>query len=87
MAAAINTELGDGTAFAAHLDVRHEAEWIEVLERANAQMEGLSVLVSSAGIIGSGSIEELSFSDPSHFARFFRKQTGTTPHEFRDRRG
>jgi AraC family transcriptional activator of pobA len=21
--------------------------------------------------------------DPSHFARFFRKQTGTTPHEFR----
>ena len=31
--------------------------------------------------------KELAFSDPSHFARFFRKQTGTTPHEFRDRRG
>jgi AraC family transcriptional regulator, transcriptional activator of pobA len=31
--------------------------------------------------------EELAFSDPSHFARFFRKHTGTTPHEFRDRRG
>ena len=31
--------------------------------------------------------EELSFSDPSHFARFFRKHAGTTPHEFRDRRG
>jgi AraC family transcriptional regulator, transcriptional activator of pobA len=31
--------------------------------------------------------EELAFSDPSHLARFFRKQTGTTPHEFRDRRG
>ena len=31
--------------------------------------------------------EELAFSDPSHFARFFRKQTGSTPHEFRDRRG
>ena len=30
---------------------------------------------------------ELAFSDPSHFARFFRKHTGTTPHEFRDRRG
>ena len=27
--------------------------------------------------------EELAFADPSHFARFFRKQTGTTPHEFR----
>jgi AraC family transcriptional activator of pobA len=30
---------------------------------------------------------ELAFSDPSHFARFFRKQTGTTPHEFRATRG
>ncbi len=25
----------------------------------------------------------LGFSDPSHFARFFRKQTGSAPHEFR----
>jgi AraC family transcriptional activator of pobA len=31
--------------------------------------------------------EELGFTDASHFARFFRKQTGTPPHEFRDRRG
>jgi len=31
--------------------------------------------------------EELAFSDPSHFARFFRTHTGTTPHEFRDQRG
>ena len=31
--------------------------------------------------------QELSFSDPSHFARFFRKHTGTTPHQFRDYRG
>jgi len=31
--------------------------------------------------------QELAFSDPSHFARFFRKHTGTTPHEFRDHRG
>jgi AraC family transcriptional activator of pobA len=30
--------------------------------------------------------QELAFSDPSHFARFFRKHTGTTPHEFRDHR-
>jgi AraC family transcriptional activator of pobA len=30
---------------------------------------------------------DLAFSDPSHFARFFRKQTGTTPHEFREARG
>ena len=26
---------------------------------------------------------DLGFSDPSHFARFFRKQTGTTPQDFR----
>ena len=27
---------------------------------------------------------DLAFSDPSHFARFFRKQTGKTPQEFRE---
>ncbi|MBI3434093.1 MAG: helix-turn-helix domain-containing protein [Proteobacteria bacterium] len=30
---------------------------------------------------------DLGFSDPSHFARFFRQQTATTAHEFRARRG
>jgi AraC family transcriptional activator of pobA len=30
---------------------------------------------------------DLAFSDPSHFARFFRKQTGTTPQTFREQRG
>ena len=29
---------------------------------------------------------DLGFADPSHFARFFRKQTGTTPQEFREGR-
>jgi AraC family transcriptional activator of pobA len=31
--------------------------------------------------------EELAFADASHFARFFRKHTATTPHEFREQRG
>ncbi|MES1155145.1 MAG: helix-turn-helix domain-containing protein [Pseudorhodoplanes sp.] len=30
---------------------------------------------------------DLGFSDPSHFARFFRKQTGMTPQDFRQGRG
>jgi len=30
---------------------------------------------------------DLAFSDPSHFARFFRKQTGVTPQVFREGRG
>jgi AraC family transcriptional activator of pobA len=30
---------------------------------------------------------ELAFADPSHFARFFRRHTGTTPQAFREGRG
>jgi AraC family transcriptional activator of pobA len=30
---------------------------------------------------------DLAFSDPSHFTRFFRRQTGTTPQAFREGRG
>jgi AraC family transcriptional activator of pobA len=30
---------------------------------------------------------DLGFTDPSHFARFFRKQTGSTPQQFREGRG
>ncbi len=30
---------------------------------------------------------DLGFADPSHFGRFFRKQTGTTPQAFRDGQG
>jgi AraC family transcriptional activator of pobA len=30
---------------------------------------------------------DLAFADPSHFTRFFRKQTGMTPQAFRERRG
>ncbi len=34
-----------------------------------------------------GIADDLGFSGPSHFARFFRRQTGETPHEYRAARG
>ena len=63
MAAEINAEHGAGTAFAFKLDVRSEAEWIAVLEEADAAMGGISVLLNNAGISKGGNIEELSFED------------------------
>jgi len=47
---------------------------------------GLGTLTMSAPVTAVIAYD-LAFSDPSHFARFFRKQTGTTPHEFREGRG
>ncbi|HST92465.1 MAG TPA: SDR family oxidoreductase [Brevundimonas sp.] len=49
LAAAINAEL-PGAAFAYRHDVTDEAEWVSVVERAVADMGGLSILVNNAGI-------------------------------------
>jgi NAD(P)-dependent dehydrogenase (short-subunit alcohol dehydrogenase family) len=49
LAAAINAEL-PGAAFAYSHDVTDEAEWVSVVERAAADMGGLSILVNNAGI-------------------------------------
>lgn len=51
LAAAINAEL-PGAAFAYAHDVTDEAEWVSVVERAVADMGGLSILVNNAGIGG-----------------------------------
>lgn len=59
----INAAHGAGTAFAYSLDVREEAQWIDVLEQANAAMGGISVLVHNAGISKGGNIEQLSLED------------------------
>ena len=56
-AAAINAELGEGTAFAVKLDVTSEADWVAAMEVAQARMGGLSVLVNNAGIGVRGNIE------------------------------
>ena len=60
VAAELNAELGEGTAFAFQLDVTNEAQWIETLNAADAAMGGLSVLVNNAGISRGGMIEDLS---------------------------
>ena len=51
LAAAINAEFADA-AFAYAHDVTDEQAWIEVLDRAAADLGGLSVLVNNAGIGG-----------------------------------
>lgn len=63
VAAAINAEHGQGTAFAFPLDVTKEDQWIFALEEADAAMGGISVLINNAGISKGGDIEHLSFED------------------------
>jgi NAD(P)-dependent dehydrogenase (short-subunit alcohol dehydrogenase family) len=63
VAAAINAEHGDGTAFAFPLDVTREDQWIFALEEADAAMGGISVLINNAGVSKGGDIEHLSFED------------------------
>jgi len=57
----INDAHGANTAFAYELDVTKEDQWIAVLDKANADMGGISVLLNNAGISRGGNIEELSF--------------------------
>jgi NAD(P)-dependent dehydrogenase (short-subunit alcohol dehydrogenase family) len=59
VAAAIDAELGAGTAHALRHDVASEADWIAAIDCARAQLGGLSVLVNNAGVVVLGSVEEL----------------------------
>jgi NAD(P)-dependent dehydrogenase (short-subunit alcohol dehydrogenase family) len=56
-AAAIDAELGAGTAFAMAHDVTDEAQWDAAIAAAAEHMGGLSVLVNNAGIGVKGNIE------------------------------
>lgn len=51
---------GPGRAFAARHDVSREADWAEVVAIAEDKLGGLSVLVNNAGIVVTGSVEDLS---------------------------
>ena len=59
----LNAAYGRGTAYAYRLDVTSEPGWIEALERANADMGGISVLLNNAGISRGSDIETCSLED------------------------
>ncbi|KEQ51582.1 SDR family oxidoreductase [Sphingobium chlorophenolicum] len=63
VAAQIDAAHGPGTAYAMRHDVTSEADWIAAVEHARETMGGLSVLVNNAGIVVTGSVEELSLDD------------------------
>ena len=63
LAAEINGQWGEGTAFAFPLDVTKEDQWIYALEEADEAMGGISVLLNNAGVTRGGDIESLSFED------------------------
>jgi NAD(P)-dependent dehydrogenase (short-subunit alcohol dehydrogenase family) len=65
-AAAINDELGAGSAFAARQDVTSESDWKDAIAAARDTLGGLSVLVNNAGIAQLGSVEDLSLDDWRH---------------------
>ena len=61
VAAAINGEHGEGTAFAFQHDVTDGDRWQEVLQAAHDAMGGLYVLVNNAGIGSMASVEDESY--------------------------
>ena len=58
VAAAINNELGDGTAFAWQHDVTDAERWQTVVQEAHDAMGGLNILINNAGIGSLGSVED-----------------------------
>lgn len=60
LAAAIDREIGEGTAFARAQDVTSDEKWAETIAATEASLGGLSVLVNNAGIATVGTVEDLS---------------------------
>lgn len=58
VAAAINKDLGTGTAFAWQHDVTDADRWQTVLKEAHDAMGGMNILVNNAGIGSLGSVED-----------------------------
>lgn len=60
VAEAINRDLGRRAAWWCRHDVTSEADWAAAVATAAERLGGLSVLVNNAGIVVTGSVEELS---------------------------
>lgn len=58
IAADINAQYGAGTAVSIRHDVTREDDWIAAIEKASADLGGLSILVNNAGIAPVGSVED-----------------------------
>ncbi|MGQ7829614.1 SDR family oxidoreductase [Altererythrobacter sp. Z27] len=63
VAAAINADLGAGTAYAVQHDVTDPVAWEAAVEAARDNLGGLNVLVNNAGIGVGGNIETCKFED------------------------
>jgi NAD(P)-dependent dehydrogenase (short-subunit alcohol dehydrogenase family) len=66
VAAAINAECGPATASSLQHDVTSEVDWINAIEHARKTLGGLSVLVNNAGIVVTGTVEELTLEQWHH---------------------
>jgi NAD(P)-dependent dehydrogenase (short-subunit alcohol dehydrogenase family) len=59
IAESINIEIGSEVAWGFRHDATNADDWMAALDQARFRMNGLSVLVNNAGIVKTGSIEEL----------------------------
>lgn len=62
----IADEFGSDAALAARHDVTRESDWADVVALARDALGGLSVLVNNAGIVLTGSVEDLSLDEWHH---------------------
>jgi NAD(P)-dependent dehydrogenase (short-subunit alcohol dehydrogenase family) len=62
----INSEMGAVVAFSRRLDVTDESDWIASIAASREFLGGLSVLVNNAGIVLTGSVEDLTLEQWRH---------------------
>lgn len=63
VAAAIDAEIGGGTAFAIRHDVTSPEDWDNAVDAANDKLGGLSILVNNAGVGVRGNIETCTYDE------------------------